>query len=88
MAKKILMMKQAACPYCRAAEKMIAKLQEQDPRYRALDIERVDENERPDFAATLDYWYVPTFFVDGVKLHEGAATEEKVKAVLDAALAE
>ena len=39
-----------------------------------------------ELADSLDYWYVPTYFVDGVKLLEGVPTKEKVEAVLRAAL--
>jgi hypothetical protein len=46
----------------------------------------VDENIEVDFANSLDYYYVPTYYVDGKKVHEGAASRENVRAVLDAAL--
>ena len=46
----------------------------------------MDEEENPKLAETLDYYYVPSFFVDGKKLMEGVPTKEKVKAVLDAAM--
>ena len=81
--KEILMMVLADCPYCRQAEGMIKELQEENVKLR---IKRVDEEENPKLAETLDYYYVPSFFVDGKKLMEGVPTKEKVKAVLDAAM--
>jgi murein tripeptide amidase MpaA len=39
--------------------------------------------EQRELADKYDYWYVPCFFADGVKLHEGASTKEKIRAVLD-----
>jgi len=33
-----------------------------------------------------DYHYVPTYYVDGKKLHEGAASLKKIKRVFDAAM--
>lgn len=76
----------ANCPYCRKADDYIRSLCRLNPDYGLIQIERIEESEQPELAAQYDYYYVPTFYVDGVKLHEGVATLEKVKAVLDAAL--
>ena len=57
-------------------------------RYGAVPIRRVDESVETALADSLDYYYVPTFYVDGVKRMEGVPSKEKVRAVLDAALAE
>lgn len=76
----------ANCPYCRKADDYIKSLCRLNPDYGKIEIERIEESEQPELAAQYDYYYVPTFYVDGVKLHEGVATLEKVKAVLDAAL--
>ena len=46
----------------------------------------IDERKQPDIANKYDYYLVPTFYVDGVKLHEGVATKEKVEYVLKQAL--
>ena len=59
---------------------------DEDPLYKSLAIEKIDENVRPDIAEKYDYYYIPTFYVDGEKLHEGAASLEIVKRVFDAAL--
>ena len=75
-----------SCPYCRKADDYIKSLCRLNPDYGKIEIERIEESEQPELAAQYDYYYVPTFYVDGVKLHEGVATLEKVKAVLDAAL--
>ena len=53
---------------------------------RGVNIEAIEEQEQKELADSLDYWYVPTYFVDGVKLLEGVPTKEKVEAVLRAAL--
>ncbi len=86
--KEILMMILADCPYCKQADRMIQELQEEKEKYRKLVIKRVDEEADTELAGSLDYYYVPSFFVDGEKLMEGVPTKEKVKAVLDAALEE
>lgn len=86
--KEVLMMLLPDCPYCHQAEEMLSQLMEREPRYRQVDIRRVDESAQPEFAATLDYYYVPTFFVGGKKLMEGVPTLYKVRSVLEAALEE
>ncbi|MGI6315313.1 MAG: thioredoxin family protein [Christensenellales bacterium] len=84
--KEILFFTLENCPYCREAERWIRELCAGNPAYGQIPIRRVDENEEPALANSYDYWYVPTFYVEGVKVHEGAATKEKIKAVLDKAL--
>ena len=86
--KQILMMIQETCPYCRKARKFMEELQAENPKYAGADIRMIDENVEAEFANSLDYYYVPTYFVEGKKIHEGAASKEDVKAVLDAALEE
>lgn len=62
------------------------ELKQEQPVYQNINITYIEESEQPQLADTLDYWYVPTYFVDGIKKHEGAATKDKIKAVFDAAL--
>lgn len=83
--KEVLMMMLPDCPYCRQADKLLTQLQAEE-RYRDIPIRRVDESVDTALADSLDYYYVPTFYVDGEKLMEGVPTLEKVRAVLDAAL--
>lgn len=75
-----------SCPYCRQAEGFLKSLMENEPRYRAIEIERIDETAKPEIAEQYDYWHVPTFYVGNEKLHEGVPTLEKVEAVLKAAI--
>jgi len=75
-----------SCPHCRAALGWVNQLCGENPEYKSIEIEKIDENAYPDIAAKFDYYYVPTFYVDGEKLHEGAASLEKIRRVLDAAL--
>ena len=65
---------------------MVKELQDSYPELRGVNIEAIEEQEQKELADSLDYWYVPTYFVDGVKLLEGVPTKEKVEAVLRAAL--
>lgn len=45
----------------------------------------VDEAAEPAYADTFDYYYVPCYYVDGVKVHEGHAERADVEAVFRAA---
>ncbi|GHU71690.1 hypothetical protein AGMMS49992_06140 [Clostridia bacterium] len=77
-----------ACPYCQQANRWLDELMAESPEFRAIPMTRIDERKQPDVAERFDYYYVPTFYVGGRKVHEGAATREKVEAVLRQALAE
>lgn len=84
--KKILYFYLESCPYCREADRFIEELKKENPEYAKIEFEKVEESRESERADKYDYYYVPTFYADGVKLHEGASTKEKIKRVLDAAL--
>lgn len=84
--KKITMFVMQGCPYCKHAFELMDELKAKQPAYKDLEIDVVDENVQPELANSFDYYYVPTFYVDGDKLHEGVPTEEKVEAVFKAAV--
>jgi len=48
------------------------------PGYKKLDIEIIDEVENPEIADQYDYYYVPTYYLDGEKFHEGIPNREMV----------
>jgi len=83
---KVKMFYQRTCPHCIAAMQHLGVLIEENPAYRSVQIEKIDEVAHPLIAKKYDYYYVPTFFLGDVKLHEGSAGFDNVKAVLDAAL--
>ena len=84
--KKITMFTMASCPYCKAALRYMEQLQNEYPQYNSLEIEKIDEKVYPDIADRYDYFYVPTYYVGDIKLHEGPSTLEAIKQVFDAAL--
>ena len=84
--KKVQLFHMPGCPYCRAAENWIRDVQAEHPELRAVEIERIDEIRNRALADRYDYWYVPTFYVDGHKEHEGACSREIVERVLRLAL--
>ena len=73
------------CPFCKKARAAIDELQKQD-RYKDIQINWIEESEHPDVAEKYDYYYVPTFYIDGRKVHEGGIFPDEVKAVLELAL--
>ena len=57
-----------SCPYCRRADEMIARLMQEEPAFREVETEKIEETEHPEIAETYDYWYVPCFFLGKEKL--------------------
>ena len=84
--KKVLLFHFTGCPFCRAAENYIREVTAEHPELAAVEIERIDENRNRAVADRYDYWYVPTFYVDGVKAHEGACSKKIVENVLRSAM--
>jgi len=73
------------CPFCKKARAAIDELKKQD-RYKDIEIEWIEESVHPEVAEKYDYYYVPTFYIDGRKVHEGGIFPDEVKAVLEKAL--
>lgn len=69
------------CPYCIRARRWMEEVLAEHPEYRAIDVEIVDERVNRAMADRYDYYYVPTYYVGGVKVHEGAATRETIEDV-------
>lgn len=73
------------CPHCQLALRCLDELKQQD-KYKDIEIKMVNEKEEPEYADQFDYYYVPTFYVEDEKVHEGHAEMEDVQKVLDLAL--
>lgn len=84
--QKITLFHLENCPYCREARRWMTELQSEDPSYQKLEIEMIDERKEPDIADTFDYYYVPTYYIGGEKVHEGAASRDKIRNVFEKAL--
>jgi len=84
--KPILMFVMASCPYCQAARRWMEEVTNERPEYKAIPLTIIDEVQQPELANTYDYHYVPTYYVDGVKAHEGAASKAIVERVFAAAM--
>lgn len=85
--KPVTLFYQPHCPFCKKALGYLADLQKQEA-YCNVKIELVDELAEPELADRYDYYYVPTFYVDGQKVHEGGIFPDEVEAVLRKALEE
>ena len=80
---------QQGCPHCKRAFKWQEVLTEKfHPEWRDVPVRVVDELEEKEYADSFDYYYVPSYYVDGVKVHEGPVTQEDVERVFALALAE
>ena len=86
--KKITMFILGSCPYCKEAFRLMDTLYTENPAYKSLEIDIIDEYLHPEISERYDYSYVPTYYVNGEKLHDGAATLEKIRRVFDAAMGE
>ena len=86
MVKPVKMMILDTCPHCRRAFRMLEELKQKNPEYQKVNIEVIEEEKEPEKTKGYDYWYVPTFFVDGRKVMEGVPTVEMVEKVLREAL--
>ena len=80
--KKIILFHFQSCPYCKQARRWIQEVQAEYPSLQTVEIEIIDELRHPRIARQYDYWYVPTFYVEGKKVHEGACSREKVEQIL------
>ena len=91
--KKILLFYLTDCGYCQRAHRAMDELMEENPAYKALEIEKIEESEHMDIANQYDYFATPTFYVGGEKAFEapiGMSYEDikkEVKRVFDMALA-
>jgi len=83
--KPILMFTMESCPHCKRALIWMEELKKENPSYANLNITIVDETIHPSIAREYDYYLVPTYFVDEVKLHEGVASKDKIRTVFQIA---
>lgn len=80
--KEVSVFIQKGCPYCKEAMRFLKQAAEEDSALAEVPVKFIDELAEPELADKFDYYYVPTFYVDGKKLHEGASTFDAVRGVL------
>lgn len=74
------------CPYCKKALSWMEELKAENPQYSKVDIRIIDEEKEPEATKNYSYYYVPTYFLNGEKLHEGVPTKEIVRGIFEKAL--
>lgn len=84
--KDVIMFVTSWCPHCKKATTLIDQLKDEKPEYKALEIVVIDEEKEKKYADSFDYYRVPTFYVDGQKVHEGVVSMDTVRNVFDKAL--
>ena len=74
------------CPYCNRALKWVDELQKEDSRFKEIAVTVIDEEKEPELSKKFDYYYVPTYYVGDIKLHEGATSKEQLIAAFEEAI--
>ena len=79
--KKVTYFRLPMCPFCLAANRWISEVLREHPEYEKVELNIVDENRNRKLANQYDYYFVPTFYVNDEKVHEGTASKEIVENV-------
>ena len=75
------------CPHSKRAINWIDEVKQENPKYKEVKVEIIDEEKTPEIAKQYDYYYVPTYFVGARKAFEGGTTKEIVRKVFEEASA-
>ena len=73
------------CPHCQRAFKFIEEIKAEMPVFKDLQIELIEESERSKLANSYNYFYVPCFYVNENKVHEGITTKADILKVFEKA---
>jgi len=63
----------------------VEELKKEDSRFQEIVVTIIDEEKQPELSEKFDYYYVPTYYVDGVKIHEGATSKGQLIEALEVA---
>ncbi len=58
------------CGYCAKARKALEELYAENPEYREVPLQMIEESQEPELANQYDYYAVPTFYDGKKKLFE------------------
>lgn len=81
--KELKIFYQEKCPFCKRAFRYIEELKEENSAYKNIAPICIEETIEEEYANSYDYYYVPTFYIDEVKVHEGGIMKEEVKEILN-----
>lgn len=73
------------CPHCKRAISWIDELKNENPKFAPIEVNIIDEELHPEISKQYDYYYVPTYYVDGVKIYEGGTTKDIARLALEKA---
>ncbi len=74
------------CPFCKKALRYIEQAKAKHSELADIEIEMIEESEQAALADKHDYYYVPTFYIAGEKVHEGGIFPDEVEQILRQAL--
>jgi Thioredoxin. len=80
--KKLTLFYLASCPYCKQAFGYLDELFSTG-NYSDIELEKIEESKEPELADQYDYYFVPTFYYNDEKLHEGICKKEDIERVLE-----
>ncbi len=80
--KKVVMFSLDTCPHCKRAIKMVQALKDKNPEYKDVQIEIIDEDNRPAEYKELYHEYVPAYYVDGEEVFDGVPNFKLIEEVL------
>jgi thioredoxin 1 len=81
--KQVIMFVTEWCPYCNKALVWMENIKKQNPQYADIEVKIIDEEIQPDIAEQYTYYYVPTYYIDGVKVHEGVTSKSIIKGIFE-----
>ncbi len=84
--KSITMFETSWCPYCKQARTLMKELMQENPKYKDLDIKVIDEELHPKISSQYNYYYVPTFFIEEEKAHEGVPSKDIIREIFEQAI--
>ncbi len=87
--KKLTILHLDHCPYCHKARQALDELQAENPAYRGVAVEWIEEERESEAASRYtDYYYVPTIYAGTDKLFEAHPGDDhdKIKAEVKRAL--
>lgn len=84
--KKITVFYQPMCPFCKNAFKYINELVAENDSFKTIEWEKIDELKEPELADRFDYYYVPTFYSEGKKIHEGGIYKEELRELIQSVI--
>lgn len=83
--KDILMFVKQDNEYCAQAKDWIRELLLRHPEYADIPLTEIDQDEHPEIAKKYKYYFLPAFFVGGVRVCECPLLKERVAEVFEKA---